>query len=133
MADAFTVTTTITNDSGQDLKLRCSDYEIAAKTINNKVTATFPVPVPANYKVGFFVYDVGDSPGWMVFWTTDNQVFTMLFKISDTIPREQAASNPRQGHSEHEIIYPGYKYTAWARIETNADGQALTANISHAE
>ncbi|KAH1064444.1 hypothetical protein J1N35_029431 [Gossypium stocksii] len=106
-----TVTTIITNDAGQDLKLRSSSHGSPPDPIKNTATATFLQTLPTNYVNGAFVYKVNDTFSWIVFWTPDDQVFTKLFKISDPIPREQAASNPRQGHSEDEIIYAGYKYT----------------------
>ncbi|KAG4201506.1 hypothetical protein CXB51_010778 [Gossypium anomalum] len=130
MASTATTECTITNDAGQNLVLALSNYETAAETIKNTETATFTLTMPAIYLNGALVYEVGHSLRWIIFWTTDNQVSTKMFKINDPIDWKQVANNLKYGHkSEDRIIYADSEYTAWASIEPNSKGQVLTANI----
>ncbi|KAH1064442.1 hypothetical protein J1N35_029429 [Gossypium stocksii] len=128
---ASIVTTTITNAAGDNLVLRLSNYATAAETIKNTETANFPLAVPAMYLNGALVYEVGHSLRWIIFWTTDNQVSSKMFKISDSIDWKQVTNNLKSNQrSEDKITYAGYEYTAWASIAPNSSGQANTANIS---
>ncbi|KHF97543.1 ATPase synthesis 25, mitochondrial [Gossypium arboreum] len=128
---ASIVTTTITNGAGQNLVLRLSNDGNPPPTIKNTQTATFPLAVPANYVNGALVYEVGNSLKWILFWTTDNQVSTKMFKISDSIDWKQVANNLKSGQmSEDMITYAKYEYTAWANIGPNSYGQAVTASIN---
>ncbi|KAG8493437.1 hypothetical protein CXB51_010776 [Gossypium anomalum] len=130
MASTATIECAITNDAGQNLVLALSNYETAAETIKNTETATFTLTMPAIYLNGALVYEVGHSLRWIIFWTTDNQVSTKMFKINDPIDWKQVANNLKYGHkSEDRIIYADSEYTAWASIESNSKGQVLTANI----
>ncbi|PPD86534.1 hypothetical protein GOBAR_DD16533 [Gossypium barbadense] len=122
---------TITNGAGagQNLVLTFSNYETAAGTIENPHTTTFTQTMPVIYLNGALVYKVGHCLRWIIFWTSDDQVSTKMFRINDPIDWGQVANNLTSGHggkSEDRITdTAGFGYTAWASIE----GQVLTANI----
>ncbi|MBA0775882.1 hypothetical protein Gotri_010980 [Gossypium trilobum] len=121
---------TITNGAGQNLVLALSNYEPAAGTINNTDTATFRQTMPAIYLNGALVYEVGRSLKWMIFWTTDNQVSSVMFNIDESIDWNRVVNNLTHGRSEYRITdTAGSNYIAWASIEPNSEGQELTANI----
>ncbi|PPS15774.1 hypothetical protein GOBAR_AA04804 [Gossypium barbadense] len=89
--------------------------------------------MPDNYVNGAFVYDVGDGFIWIVFWTKNNQVSTKIFI------RYNDSTEPNNSILWHQVVnnlHPrlsedcAFGYTARARIEPNANGQVLTANIS---
>ncbi|KAH1064440.1 hypothetical protein J1N35_029427 [Gossypium stocksii] len=111
---ASIVTTTITNDAGDNLVLRLSNYATATETIKNTETANFSLAVPAMYLNGALVYEVSHSLRWIIFWTTDNQVSSKMFKISDSIDCKQVTNNLKSNQrSEDKITCAGYEYTAW--------------------
>ncbi|KAH1064468.1 hypothetical protein J1N35_029455 [Gossypium stocksii] len=119
------VTTTIKNDAGQDLILRSSNYGPLPALIRNTETTAFLQTLPANYENGAFVYKVGESCNWIVFWTPDNKVSTKLFK-DDTILWLQLANNLHPNHSGDK----NFGLTAMASIEqAGATAQVLTAKI----
>ncbi|KAH1064435.1 hypothetical protein J1N35_029422 [Gossypium stocksii] len=128
---ASIVTTTITNGVGDNLVLHLSNYGTAAGTIKSTKTANFSLAVQAMYLNGALVYKVGHSLRWIIFWTTDNQVSSKMFKISNTIDWKQVTNNLQSNQrSEDKITYAGYEYTAGASIAPNSSSQANTANIS---
>ncbi|MBA0624879.1 hypothetical protein Godav_010157 [Gossypium davidsonii] len=132
MATTITTECTITNDAGHNLVLSSSNYETAAETIKNAETTTFTLTMSATYLNAASVYEVGSRLRWIIFWTTDNQVSTKMFKINDPPDWKQVANNLISHHkSEDRIISGDFQYTAWASIESqpNSNGQVLTANI----
>ncbi|KAA3453126.1 ATPase synthesis 25, mitochondrial [Gossypium australe] len=93
MATTITPECTITNYAGHNLVLSLSNYETAAETIKNAETTTFTLTMPAIYMNGALVYEVGSSLRWVIFWTTDNQVSTKMFKSNDPLDLEQVGNN----------------------------------------
>ncbi|KAL1102504.1 hypothetical protein V6Z11_D05G368800 [Gossypium hirsutum] len=71
--------------------------------------------MPAIYLNAAPVYEVGSSLRWIIFWTTDNQVSTKMFKINDPPDWKKVANNLISHHkSEDRLISGDFQYTAWA-------------------
>ncbi|KAA3453472.1 ATPase synthesis 25, mitochondrial [Gossypium australe] len=129
MAAPATTECTITNGAGKNLVLSFSNYEPAPRTIQTTQPANFTQPMPAIYLNGALVYELPASLMWIIFWTTDNQVSTKMFKIGDPINWEQVAGNLHHRRSTDNGPFADVNYTAEANIDR---GQVLTANITRA-
>ncbi|KAK8561342.1 hypothetical protein V6N13_149479 [Hibiscus sabdariffa] len=129
-----TTSVQLTNLSGETATLVSSNYGAALGRIRNDTAPiAFQQYISADMN-GAVAYNVGNIVTWIVIWTTDYRVATLVLPAGAPVVWKDIADNNLQFNRAENSLRMEYggKYTSKADISSTPEGQTLNVTISYA-